>query len=39
MMYTDEDVCMCEKVKKKIDAALDELYQYAKQDSSTFGGL
>lgn len=39
MMYTDEDVCMCEKVKKKIDAALDELYQYAKQDSSTFGDL
>ncbi len=39
MMYTSEDVCMCEKVKKKIDEALDELYQYAKQDASTFGDL
>ncbi len=36
MMYTSEDVCMCEKVKKKIDEALDELYQYAKQDASTW---
>lgn len=39
MMYTSEDVCMCKKIKKIIDDAIDELYQYAKEEVTTFNDL
>lgn len=39
MMYTSEDVCMCKKIKKIIDDAIDELYQYAKEEATTFNDL
>lgn len=39
MMYTSEDVCMCKKIKKKIDDVIDELYQYAKEEGTTFNDL
>lgn len=39
MMYTSEDVCMCKTIKKIIDDAIDELYQYAKEEATTFNDL
>lgn len=39
MMYTSEDVCMCKTIKKIIDDAIDELYQYAKEEVTTFNDL
>lgn len=39
MMYTSEDVCMCKTIKKKIDDVIDELYQYAKEEVTTFNDL
>lgn len=39
MMYTLEDVNMCEKVRKKIEEIIDELYQYTKENESNFGDL
>lgn len=39
MMYTLEDVNMCEKVREKIEEIIDELYQYIKENESNFGDL